>query len=297
MTDYKISELNTSSTPQPTDLTVVVREGTSTKKLELSGLWEACLDGSLNTDNIAVFKQDFAVQGNTILGDSSFDRTTINGTLSAKNNTVIDNNLTVKGNTILGDNCSDFTEIKSNLKVSCLSAGTTNSVLTELSGTIQKRNINSGVWNTTVTLMTSVNGVLAITNGGTGQTTANSAFNALVPSQSSHNKKVLKTDGTNTFWGNPDNWIYKNSNYTATEGDRILADTSVSPFTIFLPASPSIGTVVSFIDAKWTWDTFNLTIDRNTNTIEGSAANLICDVEGDVILSLIYNGNTWNFYV
>jgi hypothetical protein len=291
MTDYKISEHNTSSAPQPTDLTVVVREGVSTKKLELSGLWEACLDGSLNTDNVAVFKQDLAVQGDTTLGDSFLDTTTINGDL------LINNNLKINGDTVLGDACNNTTEIKGALKISCLSGGNTDSVLTELSGTIQKRNINNAVWNTTVTLMTGISGVLDIANGGTGQTNANDAFNALAPSQSLHNKKVLKTDGTNTFWGNPDSWLYKNSNYVAKDGDKILADTSISPFTIFLPNTPSAGEVISFTDANYSWGTFNLTIDRNTNTIEGSATNLICDVDSDIIISLIYNGNTWMFYV
>lgn len=43
-------------------------------------------------------------------------------------------------------------------------------------------------------------GTLAIANGGTGQTTANSAFNALAPSQTSNSGKYLTTDGTNTSW-------------------------------------------------------------------------------------------------
>jgi hypothetical protein len=43
-------------------------------------------------------------------------------------------------------------------------------------------------------------GTLAITNGGTGQTTANAAFNALVPSQVGNGGKFLTTDGTNTSW-------------------------------------------------------------------------------------------------
>ena len=43
-------------------------------------------------------------------------------------------------------------------------------------------------------------GTLAIVNGGTGQTTANAAFNALVPSQTSASGKYLKSDGTNTSW-------------------------------------------------------------------------------------------------
>jgi hypothetical protein len=43
-------------------------------------------------------------------------------------------------------------------------------------------------------------GTLAIANGGTGQTTANAAFNALAPSQTSNSGKYLTTDGTNTSW-------------------------------------------------------------------------------------------------
>jgi hypothetical protein len=39
-----------------------------------------------------------------------------------------------------------------------------------------------------------------ISEGGTGQTTANAAFNALAPSQTSQAGKYLKTDGTNTSW-------------------------------------------------------------------------------------------------
>lgn len=45
-----------------------------------------------------------------------------------------------------------------------------------------------------------VAGTLAVGNGGTGQTTANAAFNALAPSQTSNSGKYLTTDGTNTSW-------------------------------------------------------------------------------------------------
>lgn len=43
-------------------------------------------------------------------------------------------------------------------------------------------------------------GTLGIANGGTGQTTANAALNALLPSQTSQSGKYLTTDGTNTSW-------------------------------------------------------------------------------------------------
>jgi hypothetical protein len=41
---------------------------------------------------------------------------------------------------------------------------------------------------------------LPIANGGTGQTTANTAFNALAPSQTSNSGKYLTTNGTDTSW-------------------------------------------------------------------------------------------------
>jgi len=49
-------------------------------------------------------------------------------------------------------------------------------------------------------LTTGVTGTLPIANGGTGQTTANAAFNALIPSQTSNSGKFLTTNGTNTSW-------------------------------------------------------------------------------------------------
>ena len=43
-------------------------------------------------------------------------------------------------------------------------------------------------------------GTIPIINGGTGQTTANLAFNALAPSQTGNSGKYLTTDGTDTSW-------------------------------------------------------------------------------------------------
>lgn len=45
-----------------------------------------------------------------------------------------------------------------------------------------------------------VTGTLDLANGGTGQTTANGALNALLPAQSGNNGKLLTTDGTNASW-------------------------------------------------------------------------------------------------
>lgn len=81
MPGYKISQLNPSTSANPRHLIPVADSGTSTTKLELSSLWEACLDGTLNDNNTAIFKQNVTIQDNTILGTNTLNTTTINGSL------------------------------------------------------------------------------------------------------------------------------------------------------------------------------------------------------------------------
>ena len=62
-------------------------------------------------------------------------------------------------------------------------------------------NSSNSLWeNNTISLTLGVNGTLPVANGGTGQTTANAAFNALAPSQTGNSGKYLTTDGSNTSW-------------------------------------------------------------------------------------------------
>lgn len=60
----------------------------------------------------------------------------------------------------------------------------------------------SGASNTIsdVDLASQVTGTLPIGNGGTGQTTANNALNALLPSQTGNAGKFLQTDASNASW-------------------------------------------------------------------------------------------------
>jgi hypothetical protein len=53
--------------------------------------------------------------------------------------------------------------------------------------------------NASATILTS-NDVVTIAQGGTGQTTANAALNAFLPSQTSNSGNFLTTDGSNTSW-------------------------------------------------------------------------------------------------
>ena len=64
------------------------------------------------------------------------------------------------------------------------------------SGTLLADIVLPSDWNNDHT----ISGTVPIANGGTGQTTATTAINALLPSQASQSGKVLSTDGTNTSW-------------------------------------------------------------------------------------------------
>jgi hypothetical protein len=68
-------------------------------------------------------------------------------------------------------------------------------------GTVTEVTANSplSVTNGTTTPDISL-GTVGIANGGTGQTTANDALNALLPDQTGNNGKYLTTNGTNASW-------------------------------------------------------------------------------------------------
>ena len=68
---------------------------------------------------------------------------------------------------------------------------TTTGVQTISGKTLTSPTINGGTWN---------GSPIGITYGGTGQTTANAALNALLPSQTSASGLYLQSDGTNTSW-------------------------------------------------------------------------------------------------
>jgi hypothetical protein len=93
--------------------------------------------------------------------------------------------------------------------------------------------------NTTGTA-SNVTGTVAIGNGGTGQTTATAAFDALAPSQTSNSGKYLTTNGTTTSWA------------TVTAGASISNDTSTSTnlYPLFANATSGTPTTIYTGDAK-----------------------------------------------
>ena len=71
----------------------------------------------------------------------------------------------------------------------------------------------------------------------------------------------------------------KTTGFTAAAGEGYFCNTTSGAFTATLPGSASIGDEINFIDYAGTFDTYNLTIGRNSHKIQGSAADLTVAVE------------------
>lgn len=115
---------------------------------------------------------------------------------------------------------------------------TTTLVGTDTTDTLTNKTINgSNNTITNVSLTSGVTGTLPIANGGTGQTTASNAINALVPTQTSNSGKYLTTNGTAVSWGTVDALPSQTGNsgkYLTTNG------TSASWAAIVTDPTPSI---------------------------------------------------------
>ncbi len=78
---------------------------------------------------------------------------------------------------------------------------------------------------------------------------------------------------------------------TATAGNGYFCNTTSAAFTVTLPASPSLGDEVTCVDYAGTFDTNNLTVGRNSEKIEGTAADLTVSVER-AAFTLVYTDST-----
>ena len=151
-----------------------------------------------------------------------------------------------------------------------------------------------------------VSGTVVVANGGTGLTTltansvivgnGTSAVNFVAPGTAGN---VLTSNGT-TWTSTPSGgggleYVVKTANYTTSDLEGVLADTSGGAFTVTLPITPSAGAQVVIADSGNSWGTNNLTIARNGSTIADVAENLVCDITGASI-QLVYDGTTWNVY-
>ena len=97
--------------------------------------------------------------------------------------------------------------------------------------------------------------------------------------------QFLKTNGSGalTFADVPSgiesDFTVKTANFTATASERYYLDTSSGSFTMTLPASPTAGDQVAFVDYGGNFATNAAVLDRNGSNLLGSAANMNLDVD------------------
>jgi hypothetical protein len=82
-----------------------------------------------------------------------------------------------------------------------------------------------------------------------------------------------------------------NSPYTTVAGAQILANTTSTVITVTLPAAASTGDEITIIDARGTWGSNNLTVDRNGLKINSGTSNLTLSNNGQSI-TLVYIDST-----
>ena len=90
-------------------------------------------------------------------------------------------------------------------------------------------------------------------------------------------------------------WTKITSTTTLSKNALYIIDTSSGPFTVDLPASPSLGDQVVIQDGG-NFSTNNLTVARNGSTIEGQADDILANI-GEILMTLIYDGSTWQISI
>ena len=105
------------------------------------------------------------------------------------------------------------------------------------------------------------------------------------------NSYVLYSDGTNVVkLDEARKWRAITADETVKEVANIAANTNGSPFTVTLPASPSIGDTVNFIDQGWDFNSNALTVGRNSSNIANAASDLVVNTQGGAF-GLVYSGD------
>tara|TARA_Y100001938_G_scaffold150540_1_gene241956 strand:- start:5 stop:1366 length:1362 start_codon:yes stop_codon:yes gene_type:complete len=79
----------------------------------------------------------------------------------------------------------------------------------------------------------------------------------------------------------------KTATFTAANGEGYFCNTSAGAFNITLPSSPSAGDIVALKDYNGTFNTNNLTIDRNGSPLNGASSNFALTVD-NTSMTLVY---------
>jgi len=153
---------------------------------------------------------------------------------------------------------------------------------TGLTSTVTDNTVTFDI-DSTVTTLTGSQTLENKTISGSNNTLSNIANASLTNSSITLNGVTINLGDTTSIAAGTD-WqaeiVADGSTVTsAVAGKGYFINTTSATHTINLPGSPSLGDEVSIIDAAGTFDTNNLTVGRNGNNINGSAADLTVAVE------------------
>jgi hypothetical protein len=113
--------------------------------------------------------------------------------------------------------------------------------------------------------------------------------------------QILSFNGTNFVPADPSgggiSWqAVKTANFNAAAGEGYFVNTTNNVITATLPASPTLGDEITFIDYAGTSDTNTITIARNSKPIAGAASDLTVTVErAGFTLVFVDNTQGWLF--
>jgi hypothetical protein len=241
---YELDELHNVSAQSPSNGQTIIYNATTglwTKGTLTAGTGISVSNGagSITVTNSAPDQTVALTAGTGISTSGTYPNFTI--TNSAPDQTVA---LTGAGTTSITGTYPNFTITSNDQYAGTVTSvggtGTVNGIT--LTGTVTSSgSLTLGGTLTGVSLSTQVSGTLPIANGGTGQTTANTAFNALAPSQTSNSGKYLTTNGTDTSWG------------TISAGASISNDTSTatSVYPLFAAATSGTPTTIYTSNANY----------------------------------------------
>ena len=107
---------------------------------------------------------------------------------------------------------------------------------------------------------------------------------------------LVKSDGTNTTKAITEKGYFTITSsaitaYTAVAGDQLLIDTTQTTVTITLPAAPAVGDEIVIIDARGTFASNNVTVERNGKPINSGTNNLALATNGQAI-TLVFIDST-----
>jgi hypothetical protein len=101
----------------------------------------------------------------------------------------------------------------------------------------------------------------------------------------------LWSDGTNVYKAQENKvWRAISAAETVQAGAQLLVNTNGGGVTVTLPASPSLGDMVTFVDQGYDFNSNALVVGRNSSNIANAASNLTVNTQG-AAFTLVYSGD------